>query len=266
MTTAVNSSDFPRMLRLGLALGLLLGVLETLQQVAWLSLREIHDPVRNSVLSALIPWLLVLPFVPLVIVLAERWPLDRGKWWTHLPIHLGASLLLLGLHQALAVWIVARLDPNPSVRLSTFFLKLFTLRMPVDMLVYWALVGGVHAMRAGREARERAQAAARLEASLAEARLATLREQLQPHFLFNSLNAVSTLALRGDGQAVTRALSTLSELLRMTLDTRAQELPLAEELVFVDRYLELQQLRYADRLTISGGSTMTSSAPPSRRC
>lgn len=249
MTPRATTSDFRRMLTLGLALGLLLGVLETLQQIAWLSLREVHDPVRNSLLSALIPWLLVLPFVPAVILLAERWPLDRGRWWARLPIHLGASVVLLLLHQALAVAILAALDPNPSIQLSVFLLKLVTLRMPVDMLVYWALVGGVHALRARREAREREQAAARLEASLSEARLTALREQLQPHFLFNSLNAVSTLALRNDGQAVTRALSTLSDLLRLTLDTRAQELPLAEELVFVERYLDLQQLRFGDRLT-----------------
>lgn len=249
MTPPARPTVFRRMLTLGLALGLLLGALETLQQLAWLSLREIHDPVKNSVLSALVPWLLVLPFVPAVILLAARWPLDRGRWWTRLPLHLGASILLLVLHQALAVWLIVRLDPNPSIQIGVFFLKLFTLRMPVDMLVYWALVGGVHALRAQREARDREQAAARLEASLAEARLAALREQLQPHFLFNSLNAVSTLALRGDGQGVTRALSTLSELLRMALDTRAQELPLVEEMVFVERYLELQLLRFGDRLT-----------------
>jgi two-component system, LytTR family, sensor kinase len=250
MTVTAKTPHFRRMLIAGLALGLILGVLETLQQIAWLSVREMHDPVRNSLLYAFLPWLLVLPFIPLIILAAGHWPLDRGRWWPHLPLHLGASLLLLVIHQALSVWILAGLDPTPGVKLSAFFLKLVTIRLPVDMLVYWAVVGGVHAARASREAREREQAAARLEASLSEARLAALREQLQPHFLFNSLNAVSTLALRGDGQAVTQALSTLSELLRMTLDTRAQELPLAEELAFLDRYLELQQLRFGERLTV----------------
>jgi signal transduction histidine kinase len=250
MSDTSTTTGFRRMLLVGLAVGLVLGGLETLQQIAWMSVREVHDPVRNSVIFALVPWLLLLPFIPLVMLLAQRWPLNQGRGLRHLPLHIAASLLLLVVHQALAVWAMMRLDPNPGTDVGSFFLKMITLRLPVDMLVYWAVVGGVHAARATRDAREREQAAARLEASLSEARLTALREQLQPHFLFNSLNAVSTLALRGDGQAVTQALSTLSDLLRMTLETRAQELPLAEELAFLDRYLELQQLRFGDRLTV----------------
>ncbi len=250
MTDSDKSPAPRRTLIAGLALVLLLGAIETLQQIAWFSIREMHDPVRNSLVSSFVPWLLILPFIPIVVALAGRWRLDAGRWARHLPLHLAASLLLLLAHQGLAVLAMLALDPNPSVRLGQFLLKMVTFRMPVDMLVYWVVVGGAHAVRATREAREREQAAARLEASLSEARLAALREQLQPHFLFNSLNAVSTLALRGDGQAVTQALSTLSDLLRMTLETHRQELPLAEELAFLDRYLELQQLRFGDRLTV----------------
>ncbi|HWA59322.1 MAG TPA: histidine kinase [Gemmatimonadales bacterium] len=250
MTATTKPSDFRRMLLASIALTLTLGVLETLQQIAWASLREVPNPVRTTAFSASAPWFLLLPFLPGLIHLAQRWPLGEGRWARHLPLHLAASALLLLAHQTLWVLLAMWYDPNPATKLGPFLLKMVTVRMPVDMLVYWAVVGGVHAARASTEAREREQAAVRLEASLAEARLAALREQLQPHFLFNSLNAVSTLALRGDGQAVTQALSTLSDLLRMTLDTRAPELPLAEELAFLDRYLELQQLRFGDRLTV----------------
>jgi two-component system LytT family sensor kinase len=207
--------------------------------------------VVSSLTGVLVPWLLLLPFLPVVVYLAERWPLDQGRWPRSLLRHLGATLFLVLLHQLLAARILSWLQPNPPIHLVAFWIKLVTFRLAVDALVYWVIVGGVHADRAAREAREREQAAARLEASLSEARLAALREQLQPHFLFNSLNAVSTLALRGEPDAVTQALSTLSELLRITLEThRTQELPLAEELAFLDRYLELQQLRFGDRLTV----------------
>jgi signal transduction histidine kinase len=240
-----------RLVAAALLLGVVLGVLETLQQIAWYAVRDAKAPVINSLVGVLLPWLLILPFLPLVVLLAQRWPLDQGRWRRHLPVHAVATLLLVLVHQLLAARVISWIQPNPPIPLLAFWIKLVTFRLAVDALVYWSIVGGVHAARATREAREREQAAVRLEASLSEARLAALREQLQPHFLFNSLNAVSTLALRGDRDAVTQALSTLSELLRITLEThRTQELPLAEELAFLDRYLELQLLRFGDRLTV----------------
>lgn len=239
-----------RLILLALGLALLFGVLETLQQIAWFMVREMKTPVQNGLVSVLLPWLLILPFVPLVVLLAERFPLDRNRWMAHLPIHIVSTIALLLVHQLLSAWVVSLLQPSPGLKVMNYWIKLLTFRMAVDASIYWTIVGGVHAARATREVREREQAAARLEASLAEARLEALREQLQPHFLFNSLNAVSTLALRGDADAVTQALSTLSDLLRMTLETRTQELPLAEELAFLDRYLELQLLRFGDRLTV----------------
>jgi two-component system, LytTR family, sensor kinase len=250
MTASSLTLSRRRLVYAAVALGLLLGVLETLQQIAWYVVREVRSPVQSSLTSVFLPWLLILPFLPLVVYLAERWPMDHGRWLRHLPVHVVATLLLLLVHQLLSAWLISTLQPNPPVALVAYWIKLITFRLAVDASVYWTIVGGVHAARATREAREREQAAARLEASLAEARLAALREQLQPHFLFNSLNAVSTLALRGDGHAVTQALSTLSDLLRITLETRTQELPLAEELAFLDRYLDLQQLRFGDRLTV----------------
>jgi two-component system, LytTR family, sensor kinase len=250
MTASSLTLSRRRLVAAALALGLLLGVLETLQQIAWYVVREVRSPVQSSLTSVFLPWLLILPFLPLVVYLAERWPMDHGRWLRHLPVHVVATVLLLLVHQLLSAWLISILQPSPPVALVPYWIKLITFRLAVDASVYWTIVGGVHAARATREAREREQAAARLEASLAEARLAALREQLQPHFLFNSLNAVSTLALRGDGHAVTQALSTLSDLLRMTLETRTQELPLAEELAFLDRYLDLQQLRFGDRLTV----------------
>jgi LytS/YehU family sensor histidine kinase len=141
--------------------------------------------------------------------------------------------------------------PGQTPSYSAVFLKLFAYRFAVDVLVYWGTVGLVHAWRAAREAVEREQATARLEASLTEARLAALRDQLDPHFLFNTLNAVSVLALRGDREGVTRVVAALGDLLRRSLDGgRVQEVPLGEELAMLERYLEIQEIRFGDRLTI----------------
>jgi two-component system, LytTR family, sensor kinase len=98
--------------------------------------------------------------------------------------------------------------------------------------------------------RERARLV-RAESEAREARLSALRYQLNPHFLFNSLNAVSTLVLEGDVPAATRMLAQIGELLRTTLDSdAAPEIPLSQELAFVGQYLAIEQTRLSDRLRV----------------
>jgi sensor histidine kinase YesM len=92
--------------------------------------------------------------------------------------------------------------------------------------------------------------ASRLESSLARANLEALRMQLNPHFLFNTLNTISVLALKGERQRVARMLSRLSDLLRLSLENDRQTLSLREELDFLERYLEIEEVRFRDRLTI----------------
>jgi len=122
---------------------------------------------------------------------------------------------------------------------------------PIDLLAYWIVIGFVYASRYYSELAAREVAAAKLEASLAEARLEVLRRQLSPHFLFNTLNAISVLALRGDNDAVIETLSRLSDLLRFAIDeTHPQTVPLSEELNFLDGYLAIQQVRFDDRLRV----------------
>jgi sensor histidine kinase YesM len=130
-------------------------------------------------------------------------------------------------------------------------IKLLTFRFPIDAMAYWAAVGVAHAARAAATAREREQRAVRLEASLVETRLVALRDRLNPHFFFNTLNAVNTLALRRDHEGVIRTIEAMGALLRVTLTERTgQETTLAAELEFLDRYLEIERLRFGDRLTV----------------
>ena len=120
----------------------------------------------------------------------------------------------------------------------------------LDLLAYGAVTGLVHSVNFYRRLRERERLALLLESNLAKARLNTLKAQLQPHFLFNSLNAIAAL-LRRDPRLAETTLVALSELLRLALSqSERQEAALREELEFVQRYLEIQQTRFGDKLRV----------------
>jgi signal transduction histidine kinase len=119
-----------------------------------------------------------------------------------------------------------------------------------DALVFLAVVAVLHARQSYREARARELDAARLAQRLAETQLAALRAQLQPHFLFNTLNAVTAL-MRDEPDVADRMLTRLAELLRVVLEPPAgDEHTLGEELAVLERYLEIMSLRFGPRLTV----------------
>lgn len=138
-----------------------------------------------------------------------------------------------------------RLPPRHTSRRS---LRSMVRSAVVDLLAYGAFTGVVHAVSFYRQLRERERRALFLESNLAKARLSTLKAQLQPHFLFNSLNAITSL-LRRDPRLAETTLVALSGMLRLALSrSEKQECAFREELEFVERYLEIQQVRFGDKL------------------
>ena len=124
-----------------------------------------------------------------------------------------------------------------------------------NLLIYAAMVAAWHAVRHHQRARERELRALELEAQLAHAQLQALRAQLHPHFLFNTLNTIAELVHHEPRKAEEMILQ-LSELLRQALQSEAmQEVPLAEEIAFVRRYLEIEQMRFGERLTVEWAVT-----------
>src|SRR5204862_2152429 len=129
----------------------------------------------------------------------------------------------------------------------------FTYLLQLDWLLmtYLFLVGLAHALAYRRESESRALGAAHLETRLVEAQLQALQRQLHPHFLFNTLNTISGL-IRTDAEAADVMIDRLGDLLRMTLHTSStQEVPLKDELDVLQKYLEIEQTRFGDRLRVT---------------
>jgi two-component system LytT family sensor kinase len=127
---------------------------------------------------------------------------------------------------------------------------MFFARANFNIPIYFFVVSMSHAFTYFRRSRERERQALELQARLAQAKMQALRMELHPHFLFNTLNAISTLVHK-DPAAADEMIVNLSELLRQTLeDSDQQEVPLRKELDFLDRYLEIQLVRFGDRLRV----------------
>jgi hypothetical protein len=194
-------------------------------------------------------WLIYALLTPFVFLIARRIPLVRGHLARRVPAHLVASILLCGAWAGLGSllrWALfaQQAQPTPASVLSWFFTSL-----PFGVAVYFAVLGVEHAAFFFLEARMRETQAARLSAQLAEARLGALRMQLQPHFLFNSLNAITVVVRDRDTATATRMLEQLGEMLRRVMRAdRPHEVPLAEELEFVRQFLAIEQVRFSDRL------------------
>ncbi len=138
----------------------------------------------------------------------------------------------------------------PLRRLSSLYRHLLLFNLPTGFMTYWTLVLVSHAINTFRRLREEELNATRLKAELAEAQLAALKLQLQPHFLFNTLNSISAL-LDSNVEAADRMLACLGDFLRMTLDSSAaRDVPLEQEMRFVTCYLDIERVRFHDRLRV----------------
>lgn len=187
--------------------------------------------------------LLALP----AIYLARRFPLGDAPTRWLVALHLVASLVFSLVWMLLRAGLAALLEQRPFAETLRYAL---VATLVFNVLVYWVTIVVAHAAGFYRRYRERERRGLDLEKRLAESRLQALQMQLNPHFLFNALHGVSALMYR-DVDAADRMLVRLSELLRHALDrSDAQQVTLADELAFLDRYLELEQIRFASRLSV----------------
>lgn len=198
-------------------------------------------------ISRFTDWYSCAIFSPLLFWLARRRPLGPGQWWPSLRVH----LLLVALLSALK-FVVQR-----SVLVGLFGFEVPSLQrllvggFIMENVAFWCVVGVIHAIEFHQRVREREVLTSRLSARLSSAQLEALSARLQPHFLFNTLQAISTLVYR-DPPAADAMLGHLSTLLRRTLQREpGHEVELHSELAMLDEYLAIQQLRFGERLTVA---------------
>ena len=214
-----------------------------------------HSPLRVFSWGILI-WLAWAPLTPAIVHLARRYVIIGETWKSSLLIHIPAFLLLSIAHSAAATVITLSLSPFDDMSSSPkAFWPHFLSRVPgsfgSDLLVYAGVVGVCYALDYYRKYREREFVTTRLEAQLAQAQLDSLRNQLHPHFLFNTLNSIVGLVRDNKNTAAVNMLVGLSDLLRHALEhSNRQQVELREELNFIKLYLSIQEMRFSDRLQI----------------
>lgn len=204
-------------------------------------------------------WYMWAVLTPAVFILTRRFRLDRSPVAPSLVVHALAGFAFVPVHLlpvAILYWFTnARF--NPGITFDGMIRQWFSAFILLDVLTYWMTVGGWHALEFHRRLRASEREAARLQLQAAElrsltaeARLHALRMELNPHFFFNALNAISGLVRRADRDGAVAMIARLGDLLRVTLGRDAAQLvTLGRELECLDLYLDIERVRFEERLT-----------------
>ena len=235
----------PRLLWTTAAVWFVVAILSAMQ--TWMAMITHGHSVPKLIGYHLAVWSVWMVLTPVVYSLARRFPVVPVRT-RNILLHSLFALIAAIAHTAtwVALTMVIRpYDPMPPPQFATVWPKVAFGYLPSELLVYGAILGLSYAAAS-------AERASQLERSLADARLHALELQIQPHFLFNTLNAISGLVRGRQNDEAVQVIAGLSDMLRYTLDhAGSQRVALDQEAAMLRRYLEIQQVRFSDRLEIS---------------
>jgi hypothetical protein len=213
-----------------------------------------HPASFGRALAAAFPgWELWVLLGPLIFWATRRiqltWPPRPAPLMAHVGLGLAVGVLHTAVH-ATAGWYFGLRSSTLSQ--SAYYQASLFDWLPINLLMYWTVVGTWYGLDYYRRYRHARLESAELSQQLTEARLDALRSQLHPHFLFNTLNAAVALVRTENGAGAVQVLTQLGDILRHLLQGSGEpEIPLAEELAFLERYLAIEQVRFSNRLTVS---------------
>lgn len=212
---------------------------------------HVHWP--GIVVSTMPRWFALAATLPIVLVLATRFPLTPLRS-SVIAMHVALFAVISGLHAAVDAWAMGQVAPEivQFFGLIPRLARSWYNTMPTVVGMYAAVLFAAWGMTEARERQHRTLRATELEAQLQTARLAALRAQLQPHFLYNTLNGIATLVSDVQPKRAVAAIEQLGELLHASLrEDGREQIPVREEIALAGKYLALQQMRFGDRLTFS---------------
>ncbi|HSR98333.1 MAG TPA: histidine kinase [Kofleriaceae bacterium] len=226
------------------AVPMLLATLQSYYYSAGGAAALLHGFVREGLV-----WATWIPVTPMIVRGAEI-TAPRGSWFVRHLVRAVGMTLLFGIVSGILMDLTRHAGDPPGV-LGEINMGIVDW-LPLQPLIYAGVLATGVALDAARRRRDAELSRAQLETQLAHAQLSALRAQLQPHFLFNTLNAAVALARAGNTDATARVLILLGDLLRQLLRSDApQEIPLREELALLETYLEIQRVRLGDRLHVT---------------
>lgn len=245
---------------IALSAAILLGLAEAAQ--VHMGMANVGRPLSWSrSLSATMPsWFVMAALIPFAIWVARRFPLETLTSPKGIIAHLLAAGVFASLFLVLAGWLSDYVfyHPKTPMPFMTNTWRLFSNYFVGELLQYAGIVGIYFAFDYSRRYREKERAASelalkatRLEASLTRSNLEALRMQLNPHFLFNALNSIAMLTRAQQNPSAVRMLAGLGDLLRYVLEAApADEVTLEQEITFLKQYLEIETVRFRDRLRV----------------
>ncbi len=206
-----------------------------------------------TMVLAWLPWALA---TPIVLHLGHRFPPIKARPFSNWLKHLGTCTAIGLVFTAWTTWLELRLNPYalPSVPgpFAHVWLDKFYNGLLTTVLLYATILIVSSVLESRERLAQQQTETARLNEQLSKAQLKALRRQIEPHFLFNTLNAVAGLIREGRNDAAVSMIAGLSDFLRRVLeDSPRQQVPLGEEMEFVQQYLNIQRVRFAERLQIS---------------
>jgi two-component system, LytTR family, sensor kinase len=245
-------------LRWVFAAATLLGFFSTLQAYRLYTLNSKNPmsvEIGTLLFLNLVYWYVPASLSPMMFRLAHRFRLDGERKVRAFAVHAGAALSYSAVHCAamissrFVVW--SMWGEMPQIASFTSFIqRTFLTNLDWTLMTYTTIVALSYALHYSKESHARAVKEAQLETRLVEARLRTLEAELHPHFLFNTLHAISSL-VHTNPDSADRMISRLSDLLRLTFDRSGSAgVSLQEELEFLQKYLEIEQTRFQDRLSV----------------